>query len=242
MNLVKDPGKIVAIPFDINSKINLEDQYQSLKGEKRRAWFSDHAYLCLPLVIGNQYGFVVPSAYDFTVRWNGGDRPSDTTVQINETENGQYIKSHFGLGIVTVQNHFTLRTHEGVNLMTINPPNFFIDGLQHMTGVVETDNLRRDFTFNIKITRPNHDIHVKKGEWIGCVMPVIRYFVDRFEMVNAKDYLTEEQIKEEIQCGRDFGKERREEDIKKSHKAGRRYFNGEDVYGNQFPDHQKRMK
>jgi hypothetical protein len=241
--LVEERNRIIGIPFDIGSEIKIEDQYQSLKNQKRRDWFSDHAYLCLPLVIGNQYGFVVPSAHDFTVHWNGGNNPSDTSVTIDGDGDpkGQYINSHFGLGIVTVQNHFTLRTHPGVNLMTVNPPNYFIDGLQHMSGVVETDNLRRDFTFNIKITRPNHYIEVKKGQWIGCVLPIPRYFVDDFEIMDARNYMTRGQILEEVQCSKDFGRERQEEDPKKPHAAGRRYFNGEDVYGNKFPDHQKRL-
>ena len=54
------------------------------------------------------------------------------------------------MGVVTIQNRFTFRTPPDVNLMTINPPNYWIDGIQHMTGVIETDNLRRDFTFNLK--------------------------------------------------------------------------------------------
>ena len=126
--------------------------------------------------------------------------------------------------------------------MTINPPNYFIDGIHHMTGVVECDNLRRDFTFNLKVTRPNYLIQIKKNDWIGCFIPVPRYFVDSFELVDAKDVLTEEEIKIEIQAAADAGKERETVDKKKRHGAGRRYLKGEDVYGNKFPDHQRRLK
>lgn len=242
--IVKDKDKIIAIPHDQGIDYSCGIQYQSLRGENRRDWFSKHAYLCLPLVIGNQYGFVVKSQHSFEAYWNGGSGLD--AVKINFTEkndqNGQHISSHFGLGIITVQNSFTLRTPEGVNLMTINPPNYFIDGLAHMTGVIETDNLRRDFTFNLKLTRPYHWVSVKKGDWIGCVIPTPRYFIDSFEMLDAKDYLTAEQIDEEINCSKDFGKERENEDKEKPQAAGRRYFNGEDVYGNKFEDHQKRVK
>jgi hypothetical protein len=243
-SIVTDKNKIVAIPHSKDIGYLCGAQYKSLKNEKRRDWFSDHAYLCLPLVIGNQYGFVVRSEHSFDAYWDGGQGPDATRIIFTEkTETtGQAISSHFGLGIITVQNSFTLRTPDGVNLMTVNPPNHFIDGLGHMTGVVETDNLRRDFTFNLKITRSNYWISVNKGDWIGCFIPIPRYYVDSFEMVDAKDYLTQEQIDTEIQCSNDFAKERRTTDKKKSHEAGRRYFNGEDIYGNKFEDHQKRVK
>lgn len=245
MTLSIPENKIVAIPHNKSVTINSEEQYQSLVGEKRRDWFSDHAYLCLPLTIGNQYGFVVKSAHTFDVTWNGGKHLKDlkiTMIDFIGDNKHQYINSHFGLGILTVQNGFTLRTPPGVNLMTINPPNYFIDGIQHMTGVVECDNLRRDFTFNLKVTRPNHTIRINRGDWIGAFIPVPRYFVDSFEMINAKDCLTPEQIEVEQKTSDDFAAERNGPDREKAHQAGRRYFQGEDVYGNKFLDHQKRIR
>ena len=243
-SIVTDKNKIVAIPHSKGITYSCKQQYQPLKHEKRREWFSDHAYLCLPLVIGNQYGFAVRSEHSFDAYWDGNPGLDATRIVFTEKNpnSGQSVNSHFGLGIITIQNSFTLRTPDGVNLMTINPPNQFIDGLGHMTGVIETDNLRRDFTFNLKLTRSNYWVSVKKGDWIGCFIPVPRYFVDSFEMVDAKDYLTQEQIDTEISCANDFARERSGPDKEKSHAAGRRYFNGEDVYGNKFEDHQKRMK
>jgi len=200
MTPVKDPNLIVAIPHNDHIKYSCKDEYFSLRGQKHRDWFSDHAYLCLPLVIGNQYGFVVPSKHDFDIIWNGGPGLEDSKVIMKNFDGdwkGQQIESHFGLGIITVQNSFALRTSDKVNLMTINPPNYFIDGLNHLTGVVECDNLRRDFTFNLKLTRPYYKVSIKKGDWIGCFIPTPRYFVDSFDMVDAKDYMVREQIEEE---------------------------------------------
>lgn len=236
--------KIVAIPHNDHIKEKCFDQYHSLKGEKRREWFSDHAYLCLPLVIGNQYGYVVKSERTFDVIWDGGKELSATKVIFKDSvkEERQRISSHFGLGIVTVQNSFTLRTTDNINLMTINPPNYYIDGVHFMTAVVECDNLRRDFTFNFKITRPNHIVSIKQGDWIGCFIPIPRYFVDEHEMVDAVDYLPKDQIIVEQQCMRDFGTSREVHDRDKPHHAGRLYFNGVDVYGNKFTDHQKRVE
>jgi hypothetical protein len=217
----------------------------SLKGELKRDWFIKHAYFCLPLVIGNQMGFVVKSQKTFTVEWSGGDSPAHTKVEILDHGNNpgiQHISSHFGMGTVTIQNRFTFRTPKGVNLMTINPPNHFIDGIHHMTGVIETDNLRRDFTFNLKVTRPNHKITINKGDYVGCVIPTPRYFIDGFDLEKGENILSDEEIKLERQTMKDFGIERSQVDKNKPHGNGRRYFNGEDVYGCPFLDHQKKIK
>lgn len=244
---------MITVPDDVLLTISENEHYennaneivQSFKGNIKRDWFVNHAYWCLPLTIGNQYGFGIKSLYTFTVEWNGGPSQSDVIVNFLEKNipiDKQHINSHFGMGTFTVQNRFTFRTPPNVNLMTINPPNYWIDGIQHMTGVIETDNLRRDFTFNLRVTRKNYPIQINKGDFIGCVLPIPRYFVDKFEHKNEKEILTKEQIEEERQVMRDFGVERSGADREKPHGNGRRYFNGEDVYGNKFPDHQKRVR
>lgn len=218
---------------------------EPLKGKFKREWLHPHAYLCPPIVLGNEHGFIFKSLYDFRAKWNGGPHQDAITIEVlsdnYKNELYQTISSHFGMGIITIQNRFTLRTEPGVNLITINPPNFYIDGIMHMTGVIETDNLRRDFTFNLKITREDTWIEVKKDTPIGCVLPYPRRLLDDFEWKHAEDVLTPEQIKVEQRAMQDFGYERSYIDQNKPFAAGRRYFNGEDVYGNKFSDHQRRL-
>jgi len=241
------PSTIAILPFNDYWKGQHNLVIQSLHNCVKRDWFVKHAYYCLPLTIGNQYGFVIKSLYDFTVHWNGGINPSDVTIKFdNPTEYGQLfglqkIDPHFGMGTFTIQLGFILRTPKGVNIMTGNPPNYFIDGITHMTGVIESDNLRRDFTFNLKITRAGHNIKIRKGDWIGYFIPYPRHFVDPFSVVDSQDIFTQDQVKEEQKCSDDFGVERSTMDPNKRYGNGRRYWNGEDVYGNQFPDHQKTL-
>lgn len=223
---------------------------ESLAGKPRRDWFVNHAYHCLPLTIGNQYGFAIRSLYTFTATWEGGDHRDNVIVQILEGDGStpehkdpcQFVNSHFGMGTVTIQNRFTFRTPPGVNLITINPPNHFVDGLHHMTGVIETDNLRRDFTFNLKLTRPGHTVTINQGDWVGCVLPIPRYFQDQFVLASAEDIFSTEQIAEEQLTMKEFGNERRDRDPEKPGGNGKRYFRGEDVWENQFPDHQRTVR
>lgn len=240
-------SKIVAISYEERWQTQeyIDSVFEPLKGKSKRDWFVTHAYHCLPLVIGNQYGFAVKSLYDFSVRWNGGNAMNDVQVNMitpaeeyRATYNLQSINPHFGMGTFTIQMPYQLRTNPGINLMTMNPPNAFKDGIYHMTGVVETDNLRRDFTYNLRITRPDHTIYFAKGDYIGCVMPYPRHFIDNYSIIDATNSISQEDIKAERECARAFGVERSTVDIKKKHGNGKRYWHGEDIYGNKFPDHQ----
>ncbi len=232
--------RILALPYDDHYAGLQDTVFLPLRGQHKRDWFSKHAYLCLPLVIGNQYGFALKSLFHATFLWNGGPEPADTTITVHNTEEAdafgglQLLASQFGLGIVTVQTAFALRTPPEVNLMTLQPPNVFIDGLQNLTGVVEADNLRRDFTFNLKITRPDHPIEIKVGDLLAAVMPIPRGFVEKFEMIDAYEAVSPDTVALEQQTARDFGREREEVDAKKKRGVGRRYFKGEDVYGQRF--------
>ena len=241
--MMKIINKIITITESPHFNDSVKLIVSSLKGEIKRSWFVNHAYLCLPLTIANQMGFVIKSLSKFSVIWDGTDAPNGVKVEIldNPYPGYQKISSHFGMGTVTIQNRFTFRTPPDINLMTINPPNHFIDGIHHMNGIIETDNLRRDFTFNLKVTRPNHKIIIEKGEYIGCIIPTPRYFIDGFSMDTGDSVLSNEEIEEERKAMTDFGIERTSIDKNKPHGTGRRYFKGEDVYGCPFLDHQKKI-
>ena len=107
-----------------------------------------------------------------------------------------------------------------------------------MTGVVETDNLRRDFTYNLRITRPNHTIKINKEDYIGCIIPYPRHFIDKYSIVDATKVFDNESIQKERECAKAFGVERSTIDQQKKHRNGKRYWRGVDIYDNKFSDHQ----
>ena len=251
---INDPGyevpenKILVVPFsgDPSGGLSYQEVLKPLKGNIKRDWFDNgHFYYCLPLNIANQYGFVVTSAYDFDATWSGTQGPNgDIDLEIKDYELGniQSIKSNFGSGILTIQNHFHLKTPPGINLMTIQPPNMFIPGTISMNGVIETDQLRRDFTFNLKFTDPGRKISFKRGDPLGAFIPIPRYFVDKFELDLASNYFDKELMDNEIFDQDEFSRQRQNEDIQKPHGSGRKYFNGEHAFGEKYFDHQKKMK
>lgn len=239
-NLVPEKTLLV-VPNSGVSREDIDNLLIPLNFIKKRDWFTSHFYYCLPLTIGNMYGFIVKAERDVTIYWNGDESIQGLTVQQKHEERRcQTFDGHFGSGILTVQNNWHYRTPPGVNLMTITPPNFPQHGLMHMTGVIETDNLSRDFTFNLKVTKPNIYVTIKAGDPIGAFIPIPRYFADRFTIKYADELFTPEEIDLEYKAGAELARQRQQEDILKPHAAGRKYFKGTDAWDNPFPDHQKK--
>lgn len=213
------------------------------KPSKKRDWFSPVFYRCLSLTIGNQYGFTVHSGFDFEAIWNGGDSVNDIDFNFYGKEKEiiniwPEVSSHFGNGIITLNLPYMLRTPPGVNLMTINPPNVILNNLTVMTGVVETDNLRYMFTFNIKIQQPNVLVKIKKDTPLAAFIPIPRYFIDSFSIVDARKIFTDEIIIEEAQAYVDTVGHRNNVEKFMKKPFNKTYFNGTDIYGNKFKDHQ----
>ena len=236
-------NKIVIVPDQIGTDGFYKDIIVPMKGNPKRDWFDPHFYYCLPLNIGNQYGFVIKSTKDFDVDWSGGDNDIKITpLDVKSTEPPkQVIKGGFRHGILTIQNLFAIKTPPGVNIMTIQPPNMFIPGCAAMTGVIETDQIRRDFTFNLKLTVPGYTVKIRKGDPLGAFIPVPRYFVDKFDLALVTDLFDEQLHINEVAESKRMGKERETVDTYKPHGSGRRYFNGIYTDESKYPDHQKRM-
>lgn len=215
------------------------------KPSKKRDWFNSSFYRCLPLTIGNQYGFTISLEFDIAFEWNGGDSEYDIGLfydeKINDDKNLMYpnISTHFGSGILTINPPFFLRTPTGVNLMTINPPNSIIPNITVLTGVVETDNLRRNFTFNLKIQMPGIRVHIPAGTPLAGFIPIPRYYCDNFKLDFAENLFDKKIVEEELKADTDAGNYRRNIEPNLKNGVGRHYLLGKDIYNNKFKDHQK---
>jgi hypothetical protein len=212
------------------------------KSPKKRDWFTPHFYRCLPLTIGNQYGFTISSEYDIAFEWDGGSDKNSIRTYVNEkVDNRNYypqINSHFGSGILSINTPYFFRTPPGVNLITMNPPNYIIPNVTVMTGVIETDNLRRNFTFNLKVQMPNIKTTIPAGYPLAAFMPIPRYYSDEFNLDFAENIFSKEVIDEEIKADNAADEYRKKIEPTLKHGVGKHYMQGKDVYGNKFKDHQ----
>jgi hypothetical protein len=206
---------------------------------KKRDWFTPHFYNCLPLSIANQYAIVLNTEYSFDFVWNGGMSPFDIKINYHvpdEVVPTLYpkITSHFGSGILTIECPFILKTPDNVNIMTVNPPNYIIPNITTMNGVVETDNLKFTFTFNLKIQEPNVLSKINANTPIAAFITVPRNFSDEFILKNAENIFTDEEIKEELDIANENSMQRQLQTT-----PSKNYLKGMDVRGNKFNNHQK---
>lgn len=151
----------------------------------RRPWMDQchlrFPYRCLPLVLANQAGWVVPSPTRFTVRWNGGPRKQDLRIWFPKGSRETRIQSHFGYGVLTISLPYLFRTPKGVNLWVKGPSNWIKDAIQPLEGIVESDWSSVTFTMNWKVTRANHSVRFEKGDPVCMVVPWSRGLVEQLQ-------------------------------------------------------------
>ena len=238
------PDKTIAL-FDF---ANGEASKLIKKPSRKRDWFSPHFYNCLPLVIGNQYGFEIASAFSFNIFWNGGNDVSDINISPILTKKDENIfliqraVSNFGHGIVTISTSIIFRTPPGINLISTGPINTVLPNITPLTGVIESDNIRTTFTVNLKVNQPNVLIHITKGTPLATLIPIPRYFGDKIEIKDSLDIFDKEIFEEELDIHEKQYNRRLANNIKieinEKIKPDRDYFSGKDYYQNKFLDHQ----
>ncbi len=235
--LVVPQNTIYAIP----DQLEFQNAAYFEKCTSKRDWFSSNFYNCLPIVFGNQHGFLLVATYAFVCRWDGRNDVDGVVIHKLEKPDRDdlFVTSHFGHGIVTVQSRHHFRTPKGVNMMVKSPPNYPVHGCTWMDAVVETDNLRRDFTFNIKITRPQMDIFFAKGTPLGCILPYPRFFLDKYKIETLTDPI---ELSKAIETTNNFFRERlvhRNSEYIETPQM--RYMEGKDIYDTYFDQHQKSL-
>ena len=73
------------------------------------------------------------------------------------------VQSHFSGGVLTFHTGYLFRTDPGWAVWAMGPPNHVKDGIQPLSGLIETDWLPFPFTMNWVFTRPGR-VKFSKGE------------------------------------------------------------------------------
>jgi len=150
----------------------------------KRQWMDDyiHMYRCLPMTIANQNGWVIPSPCNIKAVWFGGESRDSMHFWLDKEYNvpKPWVKCHFVGGVITFEFDFIIKTNPGVNLLVRGAPNFFIDGVHPLEGVVETDWLNYSFTMNWRVTTPNKMIYFNKGDPICFIQPIPHNYAESF--------------------------------------------------------------
>jgi len=154
--------------------------------EATRDWMTNSpesfAYRCLPLDIANAHGWEVLSPCAFDAFWTGSTAADGVVIKTADDVAPELRPvAIFGQGVLTIHVAGLFRTSPGWNLWVGGSPNYLKDGIQALTGVVETDWAPFTFTMNWRFTRPNTWVHFEAEEPICFFFPVQRGYLEEIK-------------------------------------------------------------
>jgi LPS sulfotransferase NodH len=165
--------------YDVGSPV----KSSLVTGGPNRAWMDStpkrFAYRCLPMVIANQWGWMITTRQRVEAIWDG-TQPIGGLAVACFGEGAAAAASHFGCGVLTFHIGYLFRTPPGFNLHIRGPANAPKDGICPLEGIVESDWIEATFTMNWKMTRPNHKVVFEPDEPIAMISPVRRGELERF--------------------------------------------------------------
>lgn len=235
--LLQDKTLHISLIPDANCAYDLTDFIAP--AEHDRDWFDPHFYHCLPLASANTLGWTLFSPYSFSVQWNGGKQRNDILV---DNEFVDWPISWFGNGIFTIHPRFLVRTSPNTNLLIRSIPNYYKRGVVTLDGLVETDWHQGSFTLNFRLTEPYLRVHYQAGEPLAQLVVYPRNYIEQFEA----RVVTSGPIFETVRSDEARWSKKRKEllDKEAEQNATQRdfsYMRGEDLDGNKFQAHQKRI-
>lgn len=223
-----DPPKVIPAP--------LERDWMNRHGHR-------HPYRCLPLAIGNCYGWQILLRGSVKATWNGGTTKADVVV---ESSIPHVATSNFTRGIVTFDVPIVFRTEPGYQLMVTGPTNEFKDGASPMTAIIESEWLSYTFTMNYQLTRPGVSVLWEKDEPF-CQVAVVPALIQESVEPEWRRIQDDPKTAEELRLLSDLRGEFRSRQDRGDPEANKQgwqklYFRGEHPDGSVEQTHQTKMK
>ncbi len=215
-----------------------------------RAWMDrtdqGFAYRCLPLNIANAHGWLLLNPVPFVAQWDGGSGLGAIGLYAAGTSAPLLASSHFGFGVLTFNVNALFRTEPGYDLMVTGPLNQPKDGLQPLTGVVETDWAPFTFTMNWKFTRKLTPISFERDEPFCMIFPLQRGLVDQIEP-EFRALETDGEVREAYLAWADRRRDFNEQlslpgSEAQAQKWQKDYFRGTASFGKAPPDHRTKLR
>lgn len=152
------------------------------------AYAHGFAYRCIPLMSGNQLGWVLRCPVGFTATYrndnhgNGIDLAFDSEPDRWKTR----IMGHFGRGVLTFSLPWLFRTAPNYGLMVRGQTNFFKPGAQALDAFVETDWAFSTFTMNWRLLDLNRTVRFEPGDPVAQIIPYPRDLIEQFTPRQAR--------------------------------------------------------
>jgi len=132
--------------------------------------FDRHAYQCFPVSMANRAGLGISFKEDVSFVWDGINTSSDHHIRIIKGEN--FAHSKRGNRTVSFDTGLYFSPESNLSLMTMTPPNIFLDGIQCISTIVSTSALVGTFPIALMVTKPNVEIIIPAGTIIASILPI----------------------------------------------------------------------
>ena len=157
-----------------------------------------HAYKCFPLSLANSVGYSISFLDDIEFIWDGISDSTDTHVKIIKGQ--ELCNTGRGNGTINFHCDITFKTDENVSMLSIVPPNHFIDGAMPFTSVISTSFHNETFPIAWKITRPNTNILIPAGTPVATLIPISMkqlstFELDLYDLHHDETYIAEQKNK-----------------------------------------------
>lgn len=139
--------------------------------EPTRNWKNKQIHRCLPITLGNSIGWSICFKKDISFIWNGVDSGS-TANNVQVLRGGDLVHTHRQNATITFNTGIIFVTDKNTSLLTISPPNYFIDGIEIFTTMMTTSFFTNQFPVVWKVTKPNKEIVIPAGTPIATVIPI----------------------------------------------------------------------
>lgn len=148
-----------------------------------------HAYRCYPVSMANTIGWSLSYDKDISFVWDGVLDTTPDHVKVLQGE--EFCSTGRANGTISFETGIIFRTAPDVTLISIAPPNYFIDGAQAFTSIISTSFFRETFPCAWMITKPNEVITIPAGTPVATLIPVSLKGLSEIEvdLHSKEDYL-----------------------------------------------------
>ena len=130
-----------------------------------------HAYKCFPVSQANTIGWSVSFLHDIEFIWDGISDTSDSHVTILKDE-GNVAYTTRANATISFESGLYFKTEQDMPILSISPPNYFIDGASAFTSIISTSFFPDSYPIAWRITKPNTPILIPAGMPVATLIPI----------------------------------------------------------------------
>lgn len=158
IEVYKDPNSLVKI-----EQLPMQRDWMDLT-------FDRHAYQCFPVSLANRLGYAISFSTDISFIWDGINSSEDRHVRV--LRGGNFVSSKRANRTISFETGLYFSPNKNISLLTMPPPNIFLDGLQCISTIISSTALVGSLPIALMITKSKEEITIPSGTIIASVLPV----------------------------------------------------------------------